>query len=218
MFVARSVAIALTASFVVSLIGGLTLKAAEPDGQGFISLLNGKDLSGWKTTGNWIVEKDGVVALKPRPGERGWTRYSAYLWAERPYGDFVLDLEYRIPEGGNSGVFVRVKDLDEPVSTGIEVQILDSHGKEGKLGAHDCGGVISAVGPTKNTSRPAGQWNRMIVTCRGTRLQVALNGEQIVDLALHKSAVKDRPLRGYVGLQDHGQPIEFRNVRIKELK
>ncbi len=203
---------------VAVLAGACTATAAEPKQRGFVPLLNGKDLSGWNTKGNWIVEDKGVLTLKPRPGERGWKRYDAYLWAKKKYGDFILDLEYKIPQGGNSGIFVRVGDLKEPVAKGIEVQILDSHGKQGKLGAHDCGGVISAVGPSKNASKPAGQWNRMVITCQGSRMQVALNGEQIVDFRLDKSALKDRPAVGYVGLQDHGQPLSFRNIKIRELR
>jgi hypothetical protein len=162
------------------------------------------------------VEEEGVLAIKPRPGERGWQRYDAYLWAEKQYGDFILDLEFRIPKGDNSGVFVRVKDKKNPVETGIEVQISDTYGKE-KVGAHDCGGVIGTVGPTKNMAKPAGEWNRMVVTCRGKQLEVRLNGEKVVDVALDKTSRKDRPLVGYVGLQDHGLPLEFRNIRVREL-
>jgi len=205
------------ATLLVALIAACTAATAADD-QGFVPLFNGKDLAGLVTKGNWIVEQQGVVALKPRPGERGWQRYDAYLWAEKQYGDFILDLEYKSPQGGNSGVFVRVGDADNPVSTGIEIQILDSHDKQGQLGAHDCGGVVGTAGPSKNMSKPAGEWNRMVVTCQGSRMQVALNGEQIIDLKLDESAAKNRPLTGHVGLQDHGQPIEFRNIKIKELK
>ena len=66
-------------------------------------------------------------------------------------------------------------------------------------------------------AKPAGEWNRMIVTCKGTRLQVELNGEQVVDLDLATSRAKDRPLTGYVGVQDHGTPLWVRNIRVKEL-
>ncbi len=223
MFVHRSLTLVAAVSFVFALVGVSTATAAEPDDKGpdekgFVSLFNGKDLSGWKTKGNWFAEKGGLLSIKPRPGERGWQRYDAYIWTEKKYADFVLDLEYKIPKGGNSGVFVRVGDLKNPVRNGIEVQILDSHGKKEKLGAHDCGGVISAVGPSKNASKPAGEWNRMVVTCRGARMQVKLNGHDIVDLKLDESAVKDRPLTGYVGLQDHGLPLSFRKIKIKELK
>ncbi len=203
------------------LLVGLVLTAelrAEPPKDGFVKLFNGKDLTGWQTTGNWLAEEDGVLAIIPRKGEKGWQRYSAYLWTERKYGDFILDLEFKYKKGGNSGVFVRVKDRKDPVDTGIEVQILDSYGKKGKLTHHDNGGVIRTVGPSKNMSKPAGEWNRMIITCKGPNLKVNLNGEQIVDVNLKESPVKDRPLVGYIGLQDHGIPLWFRNIKIKELK
>lgn len=211
----RCVVVALIV-FAAVVTSGAWCIAAEADDEGFVTLYNGKDLTGWETTGNWLVEEGGVLAIKPRPGERGWGRFGAYLWAEKQYGDFILDLEFKIPKGGNSGVFVRVKDRKNPVNTGIEVQISDVHGKK-KVGAHDCGGVIGTVGPTKNMAKPAGEWNRMVVTCRGTRLLVALNGEQVVDCDLTKTSRKNRPLVGAVGLQDHGQTLWFRNIRIKEL-
>lgn len=184
---------------------------------GFVRLYNGKDLGGWKTTGNWLVEDNGVLAIKPRPGETGWQRYDAYLWTQEAYGNFILSLEYKIPKEGNSGIFVRVGDVVNPVDSGIEIQINDTHGKE-KVGPHDCGGVIGTVGPSKNMAKPAGEWNRMIVTCQGTRLQVALNGERIVDVQLDQTSRAHCPPTGAIGLQDHGVPLEFRNVRIKVLE
>ena len=92
-------------------------------------MFDGKTLAGWKTTGNWIVEKDGSISLHPRPGERGWQRYDAYLTTARKYKDFILDLEFKIKEKGNSGVFLRVGNPKSQVKTGFEVQILDTHGK-----------------------------------------------------------------------------------------
>ena len=106
--------------------------------------------------------------------------------------------------------------MKDPVGLGAEVQILDSHGKE-KLGPHDCGGVIKTVGPRKNACKPAGEWNRMIVTIKDNQLTVNLNGQQIVDIDLSTSAIKDRSAKGYLGWQDHGVPMWFRNLRIKEL-
>ncbi|NQT83845.1 DUF1080 domain-containing protein [bacterium] len=198
------------------LAGAALSRAAVGQDKGLVPLFNGKDLTGWQTKGNWVVEDKGVLAIKPRPGEKGWQRYDAYLWAEGQFGDFILDLEFKIPKGGNSGVFVRVKDKKNPVNTGIEVQISDTYGKE-RVGAHDCGGVIGTIGPSRNMAKPAGKWNRMIVTCRGKRLQVRLNGEQVVDVQLDKTSQRDRPVVGYLGLQDHGVPLWFRNIRIKLL-
>ncbi len=187
---------------------------------GWKTIYNGKDLSGWKTTGNWLPQKDGSLLIQPRPGEKGWQRYDAYLWSERKYKDFVLDVEYKYPPGGNSGVFFRVGKLADPVATGIEAQILDSSGHKGPMGHHDHGGIIRTVGASKNMSRAAGEWNRMVVTCKGSHLQVELNGTDIIDVRLDTSAVKDRPLEGYIGLQDHGEPnnLHFRNIRVLELR
>lgn len=191
-------------------------KAAAGDGDGFRPMFNGGDLTGWRTTGNWIVEKDKSVALHPRPGERGWQRYDAYLTTDRKYEDFILDLEFKFNRGGNSGVFLRVGDPKNHVRTGFEIQILDTYGKK-RVGAHDCGGVVGAAAPTKNMVRPAGQWNHYTITCIGHQLDVVLNGEHIVSLDLSRSAVKDRPPSGYIAFQDEGQFIAYRNVRIKEV-
>jgi len=190
-------------------------KAAAGD-EGFTPMFNGKDLTGWQTTGNWVVEKDGTVRLKPRPGERGWQRYSAYLTTRRKYGDFIIDLEFKFGRGGNSGVFLRVGDPNSQVNSGFEVQILDTHGKK-KPTAHDCGGVIGTMAPSKNMVKPAGEWNRYTITCKGSSVKVVLNGQQIIDLDLSKSPLRNRPPIGYIGFQDEAKPVWYRNVRIKEL-
>jgi hypothetical protein len=203
----------------VSLTIGVIAAGADvtPDKDGFVPLFNGKDLSGWKTTGNWVVNKNGVVTLKPRPGETGWQRFDAYLMSERTYKDFVLDLEFKIEKEGNSGAFFRVGDPMEPVKTGIEVQILDTHGLENP-GNHDCGGVIGTAAPSKNMAKPAGEWNRYTITCVGSHLTVVLNGEPIIDIQLDEGAMKDRPLEGHIGFQDEAKRVWYRNVKIKVLE
>ena len=95
----------------------------------FISLFNGKDLTHWNTTGNWIPQKDGSLLIQPKRGQKGWQRYSDYLISKEKFGDFILKLEYKYPPKGNSGIFFRIGDPKQPVKTGIECQILDSSGK-----------------------------------------------------------------------------------------
>jgi hypothetical protein len=189
------------------------------DEKNWVTLYNGKDLTGWQTSGNWLPQTDGSLLIQPRKGEKGWQRYKAYLWTKRTYKNFVLHVEYKYPPKGNSGIYFRVRDRDNPVKTGIEAQVLDSFGKK-KIGAHDHGGIIGTVGASKNMSKKAGEWNTMIVTCKGNHLHVKLNGEQIIDLQLDQTAMKTRPLEGYIGLQDHGEPnnLHFRNIKIRELK
>ena len=197
--------------------GGVRAADTSRTEDGFVPMFDGKTLTGWKTTGNWIVEEGGMVALHPRQGEHGWQRYDAYLTTARKYKDFVLDLEFKFNKSGNSGVFLRVGDPMSQVKSGFEVQILDTYGKPNP-GAHDCGGVIGTAAPSKNMVKPAGEWNRYIITCQGNHLTVELNGQQIIDLELDKSALKDRPSEGYIGFQDEAKPVWYRNVRIKELR
>ena len=187
------------------------------DAAGFVSMFNGKDLTGWQTTGNWIVEADGSIALHPREGEKGWQRWTAYLATEKKYRDFVLDLEFKFEPTGNSGVFMRIGDLGEPVKTGFEVQILDTYGLE-KPGHHDCGGIVRCIGPTKNMVKPAGEWNRYTITVKGRQVKVVFNGEQVIDVNLDDSEMKSRPNEGFIAFQDEAKRVAYRNVRIKELK
>ncbi|MBS3772257.1 MAG: DUF1080 domain-containing protein [Bacteroidales bacterium] len=203
----------LSKAILLTCITGMFITLSFTEGLAQQSL---NDLSKWETNGNWIQEEEHVLAIEPRPGEEGWRRFDDYLWSKKQYGDFALELEYKIPEDGNSGVFVRVREKDDPVETGIEVQINDVHGKE-ELSAHDCGGVIGTVGPSKNMAKPASEWNKMRVTVEGTQLKVNLNGEQVVDVNLQNTSRSDRPMKGYIGLQDHGLPLQFRNITIEEL-
>ena len=190
----------------------------KTDKDGFVDMFNGKDLTGWQSTGNWVVEEGNIVTLIPRPGEEGWKRYDAYLTTDRKYGDYILDLEFKFNKEGNSGVFLRVGDVKDHVNSGFEVQILDTFGKK-NVGNHDCGGIIGAQGPSKNMVKPAGQWNRYIITVKGNDLKVVFNGEKIIDMDMSKSDfLKTRPARGYISFQDEAKRIWYRNVRIKELK
>ena len=180
-------------------------------------LTNEKDLRNFQTKGNWIVESDGVISLTPRDGEEGWKRYESYLWLKKQYADFEMELEYNLPEDGNSGLYFRCADKIDPTARGIEIQIKDSHGKE-KMGPHDGGGVIRTSAPAKNMNKPAGQWNVLRVKCQKHHLVVHLNGEKIQDLQLNKTPVADRPLKGWIGLQDHGVPLKVRNIKFRELQ
>ena len=187
------------------------------DKDGFVQMFNGKDLTGWQTNGNWVIEEGNVLTLKPREGEKGWQRYADYIATDRKYGDFILDLEFKFNATGNSGVFMRVGDLKNHVTSGFEVQILDTHGKK-KFGAHDCGGVIGTSAPAKMVVKPAGEWNRYTITLKDSHLKVIQNGVPIQDLDLSETKLSDRPAKGYISFQDEAKRIWYRNVRIKELK
>jgi hypothetical protein len=201
-------------------LSGKRVSGQQDSKAAWISLLEGSDLAKhWTTTGNWKLQADGVVALQPRPGEKGWQRYDAYLWSKKQYRDFEVDFEYKVDKGGNSGFYFHVGDLKSPVAKGIEVQIYDSHGKAkgAKLTDHDSGGVIPGLPPMKNTAKPAGEWNRFQITCQGNKVTISLNGEIVNEVSLDNEKIKTRPATGYIGFQDHGLPLSLRNIRVREL-
>jgi hypothetical protein len=198
---------------------GLALAAEDKDG--FVPMFNGKNLSGWEARGyksaekdHWTV-KDGVLSAKTGSGWLGTTK---------TYGDFVLRLEWRVPQNGNSGIYIRVPDIKTdklPTFTGMEVQILDDNGPEykGKLKPWQYSGSLYGVVPAgKSVYKGAGEWNRFEITCRGDRVRIVFNGEKVAEADMAKEPeLAKRPRKGFIGLQNHGSAVEFRNVEIKVL-
>jgi len=179
----------------------------------------GSDLTkNFETTGNWDL-KDGVATLTPRPGEKGWTRWAMYLWSKEQYKEFEIEFDYKVEKGGNSGFYFHVGDKNDPVKKGIEVQLFDSASQPDSkpLNDHDSGGIIPGVPPTKRVGKPAGEWNHMVVTVQGGKVIVKLNDTTVNELALDNDKIKDRPATGYIGFQDHGLPLQLKNIKLKAL-
>lgn len=173
----------------------------------WISLFNGKDLSGWKLAHNaiWTVEK-GVIVGRWDPAKPG----GGWLMSEREFSDFVLRLEFRgEPKDANSGVAIRdpLHGAKDPAYTGYEIQILD------KPNAKMPTGSIYAIQQAKYLPLKDG-WNTMEITARGTHMVVLLNREKVAETH------NDRSLKGSIGFQAHSkdETIYFRNIQIRELK
>ena len=197
------------------------LVKAEPP-KGFTALFNGKNLDGWNAKPNgWTVE-NGVLTRKPKSG---------YIWTEKVYGDFVLDVEVKVSQRCNSGIFIRT-DPKNAVQGGFEIQGMDTTGKK-KLGKHDNGAFYDALAPSTNPAKPLGKWNRFVITCKGSKITVSINEIQVVKAELDKwttgnknpdgsrnkfkTALKDVPREGHIGFQDHGQDGWYRNIYLKRL-
>lgn len=203
------------------LVGAVSsLSTGAEEGQ-FVPLFNGKDLAGWKQVGGkkdvWAAE-EGLIVCKSGGG--GW------LSTEKAYGDFSLRLEYRMQEGGNSGVFLRAPHEGRPWIEGLEIQLLDdTHPKYKTLKPFQyTGSIYGVVPPKKSAVKPAGSWNRIEITARGRNVTVLVNDDKVVDANLddHKTAEKEHPgltrKEGFIGLQSHDDRIEFRKLEIKALK
>jgi hypothetical protein len=177
---------------------------------------NGKDLSGWEAVGGsadcWTWENGKVVC---KGGKGGW------LCTKEQYGDFEIEVEYNCPKDGNSGVYIRTPREGHPSKDGMEIQILDDDAeihKNIKAYQHTAS-IYGVVPPSKPAQKKAGEWNTMRIRCKGDQVTVTLNGEKVVDADMNAfEALKGRPRKGYIGLQNHGSGLEFRNIRLKKLE
>jgi hypothetical protein len=212
----------LLATAGAALIAAAGAPGARSQQAPFVRLYNGKDLSGWHVKDGKLEswKADGEVLSCVAPGG-GW------LTSDKEYGDFVLRLEYRIGPGGNSGVGVRYPKEGDPAHVGMEIQILDdADPKYANLKpAQYNGGIYYQSPPKAKAAKPAGEWNRYVIRCRGAQVVVRLNGMEIQNVNLDEFTTAEgnytplakRPRRGHVGLQSHGDRVDFRNIEIREL-
>jgi cytochrome c len=205
--------------------------AVANDESGFVNLFNGADLSAWRgysqdaiPTG-WNIQKDSLAFI---PGaQRG------DLMTRESFGDFELRLDWKISAGGNSGIMYRVTPSNQPAyATGVECQVLDDarHG-DGKNPLTSAGSAYAMIAPNRKVVNPAGIWNSVRIVAVGSKVEHWLNGVLVVSYDTASSEWKNLvaaskfagmpsysgPLTGHVVLQDHGDLVAYRNIRIKKL-
>lgn len=195
----------------------------EEVAEGFVPLFNGRDLSGWVGNTVGYVAEEGKIVLYPKQG-------SGNLYTEKEYSDFVLRFEFKLTPGANNGLGIRAPLKGDAAYVGMELQILDSTAHIYKdLRPYQYHGSIYGVVPAKRGFlKPVGEWNQQEVIANGTRIAVKLNGEIIVDADIKEAREKGtvdgrghpglKRTRGHIGFLGHGSHVEFRNIRIKELK
>jgi hypothetical protein len=204
--------------------GALTLAggAALAQGREFTKLYNGKDLSGWHARGgkieSWKANGEMISCIAPGGG---------WLTSDKEYADFVLRLEYRIQPGGNSGVGVRYPAEGDPAHAGMEIQILDDAAPQyaALKPAQYNGGIYYQAAPKAKAANKPGEWNRYVIRCQGPNVRVRLNGVEIQNINVEEftkaegnyKPLAERPRKGFIGVQSHGDPVDFRNIEIREL-
>lgn len=182
---------------------------------GYESLFNGTDLSGWEGAGSdaakcWKVE-GGLLTCT---GEKG-----PWLRSAKQYDNFNLRLAYKLKDGGNSGVFIRVPKggSHHGENAGIEVQLLDDSAKRyEKLKPYQYTGSLYAIVPAEpRVCRPAGEWNTMEIDCHGKNYLVIHNGVQVIKASADEHPELAKRLEsGFLGLQNHSEEVWFKDVRI----
>ncbi|MFT5109125.1 MAG: hypothetical protein ACI9UA_004772 [Pseudoalteromonas tetraodonis] len=181
------------------------------------------DLSNANGAEHWSVEKGELFA-----------KHHHTLWTKESYGDFILDLEFKVAKESNSGVFLRSGNTKK-VLDALEIQVHENKdgSKYGMVGA-----IYDALPPAEKVQKAIGEWNRFTITCKGSKLQLIFNGKLVLDADLDDwsekgknpdgtknkfpKALKDYAQLGPIGFQGlHGKaqaPVWYRNVKIKKLK
>lgn len=200
--------------------GAEDLSPEETDA-GFVSLFDGKTLTGWTGATDGYAVVDGAIQCLPEKGGN--------LLTEQDFADYTLRLEFRLPPGGNNGVGIRAPAMGHVATEGIEIQILDNTDEKYKtLAPYQYHGSAYGLIPAKRGYlREVGVWNDQEITCVGRKIAVRLNGTTIVDgdldEALRHGALdgKAHPgaLRttGRIGFLGHNDPVAFRHIRIREI-
>ncbi|OAV43077.1 DUF1080 domain-containing protein [Lewinella sp. 4G2] len=203
-------------------------------------LFNGQDLSGWHKYGGgepgaaWVID-EGAIHLKVGDKEGWQASDGGDIITDEAYGNYELELEWKIGECGNSGIIYNVQETDEyeyPWKTGPEMQVLDNtcH-PDAEIETHRAGDLYDMVSVRNENVKPAGEWNVAKLIVSDGKVEHWLNGEQQVVYSntgedwkemIAASKFKDMPnwgmfTEGKISLQDHGDPVWFRNIRIREI-
>jgi HEAT repeat protein len=191
--------------------------------EGFVPLFNGKDLDGWTGDKVGYAAEGGKIVTHP---ERG----GGNLYTEKEYSDFLLRFDFKLTPAANNGVGIRAPFEGDAAYAGMEIQVLEDGSPVYRdLQPYQFHGSIYGVVPARRgILRPVGEWNTQEIMIRGRRARVVVNGTVVVDADLDQASAggtldhRDHPGlkrdRGHIGFLGHGSIVEFRNVRIKELK
>lgn len=206
--------------------------------EGWILLFNGKDLDGWTSVGKdippaqgWAVE-NGILSVKKEGDKRGGD-----IITRDQYSDFDLMVDFRITKGANSGIKYFFTQYEKGGWLGLEYQILDDENhpdaKQGRDGNRLEGGLYDMLPSSPKQVNPIGEWNQARIVAKGKKITHYLNGKKILTFdrssetykkAWQLSKYKDcQPMfgdvkAGHILLQDHGDVVSFRNLKIKSFK
>jgi len=217
-------------------------KSETVEDDGFVSIFDGKTTTGWRGYNKptfpdhgWEVVDGTLHCIESGTGEAGDGGDIIY---DRKLKDFQLKLEWKIGEGGNSGIFILGQEIPgTPLyESSPEMQILDNDKHPDAIlgvdGNRKAGSLYDLIPAVPQNTKPAGEWNEASIICYQGTVVFQQNGANVVEFHLWTDAWKKMVLEskfkdwemfvnpakeGYIGLQDHGADVWFRNIKLKEL-
>jgi hypothetical protein len=210
--------------------------------EGWVLLFNGKDFTGWRQCNgtempkNWTIEDSAMkvfTAAGKKPGEGS---DGDIIYAVKKFKNFEFSVDWKTSKMGNSGIFYNVREVPGKAIyyAAPEVQVLDNvDATDNKLANHLAGSLYDMLPADPKTVKPAGEWNTIVISVKDGKVTHVQNGVKVVEYTLWtpawdalvaNSKFKTFPgfaegiaKEGYIGLQDHGYTIWFRNIKIREL-
>ena len=210
--------------------------------QGWTLLFNGKDFDGWRQCNgtampaNWVIEDQAMKVFTGTGRKPGQGANGDILYGVKKYRNFELSIDWKTEKAGNSGIFFNVREVPgKPIYYAApEVQVLDNvDATDNKIASHLAGSLYDMVAADPKSVKPVGEWNTIVISVKDGKVTHTQNGMKVVEYTLwtpewdamvQNSKFKTFPgfiegiaREGFIGLQDHGYAIWFRNIKIREL-
>lgn len=209
---------------------------------GWVQLFNGHDFSGWRQNNgtempkNWVIEENAMKVFTGEGKKPGSGAGGDILFGDKKFKNFELSIDWKASKMANSGIFYNVREVPgKPIyHAAPEIQILDNvDATDNKIASHLAGSLYDMIAADPKTVNPAGEWNTIVVQVLNGLVTHTQNGVKVLEYELWtpawdelvaNSKFKSFPgfnegisKEGYIGLQDHGYPVWFRNIKIREI-
>jgi hypothetical protein len=217
--------------------------SAKEKNEGWVLLFNGKDFNGWRQCNgtampkNWVIEENAMKVFTGEGKQPGQGADGDILFGEKKFKNFELSIDWKASKMANSGIFYNVREVPgQPIYyASPEVQVLDNvDATDNKIPSHLAGSLYDMLPADPKTVRPAGEWNTIVISVNNGKVTHTQNGVKVVeyelwtpswDKMIQNSKFKTFPgftegisKEGFIGLQDHGYTVWFRNIKIREIK
>ncbi|HEX2969590.1 MAG TPA: DUF1080 domain-containing protein [Bacteroidales bacterium] len=236
------VAVVFAAILIAIPASGQNKLTSKEKKDGWVLLFNGKDFTGWRQvngTGmpkNWVIEDNAMKVFTGEGKKPGSGADGDIIYGEKKFKNFELSVDWKASKMANSGIFYNVREVPgQPIYyASPEVQVLDNvDATDNKIDSHLAGSLYDMLPADPKTVKPAGEWNTIVIKLQDGKVTHTQNGVKVVEYTLwtpewdkmvqnskfktFQGFLEGISKEGYVGLQDHGYPVWFRNIKIREL-
>ena len=242
----RNIILSFAATMLIMLpsFGQVVNKLTEKEKKnGWVLLFNGKDFKGWRQCNgtampmNWKIEDQSMEVFTAEGKQPGSGSNGDIVFGEKKFKNFEFTIDWKVSKMANSGIFFNVREVPgQPIYYAApEIQVLDNvDATDNKMASHLAGSLYDMIAADPKTVHPAGEWNTIVIRVQNGKVTHIQNGVKVVeyelwtpawDAMVAKSKFKTFPgftegiaKEGYIGLQDHGYPVWFKNIKIREIK